>query len=95
MWRSRAVGSALLFVVRHGMPPVPMSPISTLPPAQRSKDQDEEDDPDDPVDGTKEAGHGRLQVRNRDQRTLDDDRNGGQAKDSGQMGSICNLHREL
>jgi hypothetical protein len=72
-----------------------MSSISTLAPAQRSKDQNEEDDPHDPVDGPKEASHRRLQVRNRDQRTLDDNRNGGQAKDWGQMGSICNLHREL
>ena len=77
------------------MPPVPVSPIPALPPTQRPEDQGEKNDPHDPVDGTKETGHRGLQVRNRDQRALHDDRNGSQAKDSGQMGSICNLHREL
>jgi hypothetical protein len=58
------------------VPAILVSSIPTPPPPQRPKDHHNKDDTDDPVEGPKEAGHCRLQMRDSDQCPLDDDREG-------------------
>ena len=77
------------------MSAIRVSAISTPPPTQRPKNHPEKDDPNDPISRAEKPGHRRLQVSNGDQRPLDDDRDRRQPKDSGQMGSICGLHKGL
>jgi hypothetical protein len=72
-----------------------MSSIPASPAPQRSKNHHKQDDPDHPIDRTEKARHRRLQVGDCDQRPFDDDCDCRQTKNSGQMSSICSLHRML
>jgi hypothetical protein len=77
------------------MPAIAVPPVATAPATQRPKNHHEKDDPDQPIRRAKQASHRRLQMGDGDQQPLDDDGNRRQPENSGQMRSICSLHRML
>jgi hypothetical protein len=72
-----------------------MPPVAPFSPAQRPENHHQKHGGDDPGQGSKDPGHRRLPAADGEQRPFDTDPDYGQAKDAGQMGSICSLHQKL